>query len=68
MYARNKTGPRTVPCGTPLVTGLGVQQRHSLGPVFQEGRDPGEALVTNAVPIEFVSESAVGHLNCRRPC
>ena len=25
MYARNKTGPRTVPCGTPLVTGLGVE-------------------------------------------
>ena len=23
MYARNKTGARTVPCGTPLVTGLG---------------------------------------------
>ena len=33
-----------------------------MGPVFQEGRDPGEALVANAVPIEFVSESAVGHL------
>ena len=25
VYARNKTGPRTVPCGTPLVTGLGVE-------------------------------------------
>ena len=25
MYARNTTGPRTVPCGTPLVTGLGVE-------------------------------------------
>ena len=31
-------------------------------PPLQEGRDPGEALVANAVPIEFVSESAVGHL------
>ena len=25
MYAINKTGPRTVPYGTPLVTGLGVE-------------------------------------------
>ena len=31
-----------------------------MGPVFQEGRDPGEALVANDVAIEFVSESAVG--------
>ena len=42
------------------MTGLGVQ--HSLGPVFQEGRDQGEALVANAIPIKFVSESAVGNL------
>ena len=48
-------------CDWPRCWGLAVQQ-HSLGPVFQEGRDPGEALLANAVPIEFVSESAVGHL------
>ena len=48
-------------CDWPRCGGLAVQQ-HSLDPVFQEGRDPGDALVTDAVPIEFVSESAVGHI------
>ena len=52
---------------TTLVTGLGVEVSPSsstrcIGPVYQEGRDPDEALVANAVSIEFVSESAVGHL------
>ena len=29
MYTRNKTGPRTVPCGTPLVTGLSTLNNRS---------------------------------------
>ena len=67
MYARNKTGPRTVPCGTPLVTGLGVEVSPSSSTrwvlSFRKAViQLGEALVANAVPIEFVSESAVGHL------
>ena len=60
-----RRGPGQCPvgpaCDWPRCLSLAVQQ-HSLSPVFQEGRDPGEALVANAVPIEFVSESAVGYL------
>ena len=67
MYARNKTGPRTVPCGTPLVTGLGVEVSPSSSTrwvlSFRKAVIQARLLiVANAVPIEFVSESAVGYL------
>ena len=65
MYARNKTGPRTVPCGTPLVTGLGVEVSPSSSTrwVLSFRKAVIQARLLLRTPYqEFVSESAVGYL------
>ena len=70
MYARNKTGPMTVPCGTPLVTGLGVEVSpfSSTRWVLSFRKAVIQARLFLRTPYHRVCERVCGGAPCRRPC
>ena len=61
MYIRNRIGPNTKPCGTPVTTGLG-EGGGAQYQVRKETLDSVEGITLNPIPLKPVQQSPVWHL------
>ena len=66
MYARNRSGPSTVPCGTPEVTGaefdLLALYDNLLGSVRYEASNPLKGCSSDSVVFQFDQKPLMGNL------